>query len=166
MLANPIYMGITYVGRTHSVSLGGRKRRVEAREQADWLEIPDATPLLVTPEKFEAAQQGLLNSPRRRTGKPSNKYLLTGHISCGYCGGTMAGSILSGRYRYYYCRATRPDAKSVGKCKARYVKAEQLEAAVVAELSSILERPDVVLNELLKREDEGSPLLNDHIDQL
>ncbi len=78
----------------------------------------------------------------------------------------MSGSILSGRYGYYYCRATRPDPKNPHKCEARYVKADQIETAVMAELSSILERPEVVLNGLLERQDGGSSLLDGQIAKL
>jgi site-specific DNA recombinase len=166
MVSNPIYMGVTYFGRTQSVALGGRRRRIEAKDEANWVEIPKASPAIITRAEFEAAQRAIFDSPRRRTGKAANKYLLTGHIFCGYCGGTMSGSILSGRFRYYYCRATRPDPKNPHKCEARYVKADQIETAVMAELSSILERPDIVLNELLERQDGGSSLLDGQIVQL
>jgi site-specific DNA recombinase len=167
LVTNPIYMGVTYFGRTKSVPLGGRKRRLEPKEREDWLEIPNATPAVVTPDEFEAAQAALTSSPRRKEAqKPSNRYLLTAHIVCGYCGGTMAGSTLSGRYRYYYCRATRPDPRTPHKCEARYVRADHLEARVMAELAAILERPDVVLNELLQRDGGTSPLLIAQIDEL
>lgn len=167
LVMNPMYMGVTYYGRTRSVSLGGRKRRIEPKDRSEWVEIEDATPAIVSREEFQEAQFRLENTPRRRTGKPTQRYLLTGHIVCGYCGTPMSGSILSGNSRrYYYCRQTRLKADDPQRCQGRYVRADDIEESVMRELSKVLERPDVVLAELLKRQDGGSPQLEIQIREI
>jgi hypothetical protein len=79
----------------------------------------------------------------------------------------MSGSTLSGNNRrYYYCRQTRLKADDPQRCEARYVRADEIEESVMAELSKVLERPDVVLAELLDRETGGSQQLDVQIREL
>jgi len=149
MVINPVFTGITHYGKTKRISLGGKKRRLEERPSSEWIEVPNATPSIITKEQFQSAQEAL--SKRRRVSHTTNNYLLTGHIFCGYCGGPMCGSTLRGRYRYYYCRRTTPDYAIPTKCQARYVRAGEAEEAVWDEVSNVIMRPDLILAEIKRQ---------------
>ena len=87
--------------------------------------VENAFTPLVNIETFEKCQKRLVeNHHKPASFKPvEDKYLLTGRIFCGYCGGTMAGE--SGKsktgvvHRYYHCHAAKTkrtcDKKRVGK---------------------------------------------------
>ena len=78
---------------------------------------------------------------------------------CGFCGTRMSGSTLSGRYRYYACRLTYAQYAPKPKCPAKYIKADDIEQQVRAQLCRIIESPEVVLAELRRRKSiDGQPL--------
>lgn len=158
IVTNPAYAGNTYFGRTRRIGLGGKKRRLEPKDQSQWIEISGATPAIVSKEIFDAAQRAL-ELPRQKAPKTQREYLLRGHIFCGYCGTRMAGSCLQARYRYYYCRNARKDGLFATTCSARYVRAEQAEEATWREISAILEDPQTVLQELRAQQSEVAPSL-------
>jgi hypothetical protein len=155
MLSNQIYKGVTYYGRTKTVTENG-KTRVDERPESEWILIPDATPAIVTDVEFDEAQKALMGPAQRNTAAPM-KYLLRRHIFCGYCGGPLTGTILSRRYRYYQCTNARRIANRPIKCKARYVKADPLEESVWDSVKSVLVDPSVVLSEVRERQEENIP---------
>jgi len=162
MLNNLIYTGRTYYGRTKRVPIGGRKCRLEDRDSSEWILIPDATPAIISIDEFNAAQEEL-KKPKSRNGKAIVKYLLRGHIYCGYCGTRMSGSLLNRKWRYYYCRKTLPDYAIPHKCEARYVRADPLEQEVWLKLSEVLKNPELVLAELRRRKELAVPFLTSDI---
>ena len=71
MLRNPAYAGRTIYRRTRVVtrrdpSTGRSHRRVEAREEQEWIEVPNHTPAIVPVELFDAVQRRLEDPERRR----------------------------------------------------------------------------------------------------
>ena len=159
MLHNSTYSGKTYYRRTKRIALEGRKCKHVARDSADWVEIRDATPAIVTDMEFQQAQAAL--ALPKRVCRPAQHYLLTGHAVCGICGGSMNGSILGGRYRYYMCRRRWDRHERKSQCTARYTRADALEESVFKELRSAIEHPEVVLAEVRRMKSQGS---NSHID--
>ncbi len=154
MLTNPSYKGTTIFGKTRRISLGGKRRRVEERSPEDWIEIPNATPPIVTEEVFEAAQR-MLGRPRRNPNLASRKYLLTGHLEC-TCGAPAVGTSLNHTYRYYRCRSTWPTVTRPKTCDAPYINADRLEEAVWNTVREVLHDPEVVLAEIKRQQDESS----------
>ena len=152
MLTNPAYMGITYYGMTKRISLGGNKRRLEQRPRSEWIEVPDVTPSIISKEQFQAVQEVIVSRDRKAT-YGLHKYLLTGHVYCGYCGSPMCGSTLSGRYRYYYCRGTRPGYAIPKECDAKYMRADAVEEAIWQEVADIIKSPNIALAEIRRKQD-------------
>jgi len=102
--------------------------------------LPDISPAIVSEDIFEAANQQL-DKPKVRTGRAKNEYLLRNHIFCAVCGRPMVGHCLNRKYRYYQCSNARPYENQESKCPSRYVRAEELEAQVWANVKEVLARP-------------------------
>ena len=152
MLVNPAYAGRTLFKRTKArhrrdPDSGKRRRVMELRDESEWIEIPDATPAIVPEAMFEAVQARLLDPERRRRGKRKYDYPLGGGVRCAHCHSAMVGQTSMGKYRYYRCRRAYSGRRH-DRCPTRYVRADDLEGAVVRELTSVLASPEVVLAEL------------------
>lgn len=160
MLKNPSYKGSTVFGRTRRVSLGGKRRRLEERKPEEWIEIPGATPPIVSEQVFAAAQEAL-SRPRRNPKSGSRKYLLTGHLEC-TCGTPAVGTCLNRTYRYYRCRSTWPTTIRPRTCDAPYVRADRLETTVWTAVREVLEDPEIVIAEI-KRQSAESSFVEDEI---
>ena len=108
-------MNETYTGRTvyrltraervRNGRDGKKQRRVVTQPESAWIDIPGATPAIVSMEIFDDAQN-ILNDPNRRLkGRPNRHYKLRGRLRCLACGTPMVGqSLAEGRYAYYRCR--------------------------------------------------------------
>ena len=66
-----------------------------ARPQEDWIEIPDATPAIISQELFDAAQKQLQVNQDKSPRNCKHEYLLRGHVRCRQCGRAYVGSIAS-----------------------------------------------------------------------
>ena len=152
MLRNPGYAGRTIFKRTKTrhrrdpVS-GKRRRIVELRDESEWIEVPDATPPVVSEELFDAVQARLLDPERRRQAQRKHDYPLGGIVRCARCNGAMVARTPMGKYRYYLCRRAYAGPRH-DRCPTRYVRAGDLERAVARELTTVLASPEVVLAEL------------------
>ena len=151
ILMNPAYKGTTYFGRTTVATqpdarTGKRKRRVLSRPAEEWIEIPNATPAIVTERVWDRAQELLASPPvRSRRGHAVYPYPLRGHVRCANCEGPLSGSALSGGsgrspIRYYTCRK-RFAAEGSERCSSRYVRAVPLESSLLSGLQELLSDP-------------------------
>ena len=102
---------------------------------------------MISEELFNAVQTRLLDPERRRQAQRKNYYPLGGAVRCSHCQGAMVGQTSMGKYRYYRCRRAYAGPRH-DRCPARYVRAGDLERAVVRELTTVLASPEVVLAEL------------------
>lgn len=155
MLRNSSYCGRTQYGKTRRVPLEGKRRRLQPGDPEKVLEIPGASPAIVSDEEFAEAQQAL--AVTKRPVRPAQSYLLTGHIVCGLCGGPMSGSMLNHRYRYYDCRRRWDRRAQRTVCSARYVRAFPLEEAVLDKLKAVIEDPQIIVAEVRRMQAEGEP---------
>jgi site-specific DNA recombinase len=133
-----------------------RKRTArELRPSEEWVSLPGATPPIISEELFVAAQhqlrQNAVNSPRNR----KHEYLLSGRIKCG-CGWSMRGLTVAPRYVYYRCR--RCD-KEFGpdRCRAKSVKAREVESLVWDEAKKALSSPEAILAAVQMRQEALDP---------
>lgn len=152
MLRNPGYTGRTVFKRTKTGHrrdplTGKRRRTVALRDESEWIEVPDATPPVISEELFNAVQTRLLDPERRRQAQRKNDYPLGGAVRCSHCHSAMVGQTSMGKYRYYRCRRAYSGPRH-DRCPARYVRARDLERAVAHELTTVLASPEVVLAEL------------------
>ncbi|MCY3880672.1 MAG: recombinase family protein [Chloroflexi bacterium] len=152
MLRNPGYTGRTIYRRTKTTHrrdpFTGRRRRVaEARDPSEWIEIPDATPAIISQQLFDAVQTRLLDPERRTSAQRKYDYPLRGVVRCAHCHSAMVGQTSLGKYRYYRCRRAYAGPRH-DRCPAKYVKAGALEDAVVREVTGVLSAPEMLLAEL------------------
>lgn len=117
--------------------------------------LPDITPAIVTEDIFQAAQNQL-DTPKVRTGRPKNEYLLRSHAFCALCGKPLVGHCLNKRYRYYQCSDARSYENSKNKCQSRYIRAGDLEEIVWSKTKSVLANPEIILNQIVETSDTDS----------
>ncbi len=96
MLRNPAYSGWSVYRGTKAVKVldhatGKRVRRVEARDESEWITIPNATPAIVTREVFDRAQYILGDPAHRKRLEDARVYPLRARVRCGECGAAMVG---------------------------------------------------------------------------
>jgi hypothetical protein len=117
---------------------GCKKRRVVERDPSEWIDIPNASPALISKTQF-AQVQAILNDPaRKRRGMRSQVYKLSGRIRCGECQSPVTGQTLEkGRYVYYRCRDSY-NPHSATECDAKYIPRDSLETAVFDALVAVL----------------------------
>ena len=103
-------------------------------------------PILVTPEVFDICQRQLAANQQRPAHfkDVKDKYLLTGKIFCGHCGGHMSGVSGTGTggitHRYYHCNA----AKRKKLCNKKRIKKDLIENIVIDYTFNILNDKSIV----------------------
>ena len=132
---------------------------------ADWQLIP--VPALVSAELFAAvAEQLTENRQRAREGRRGARYLLQGLVVCARCGYAYYGKPVStsaakGKPRHYaYYRCVGTDAYRFGgqrMCANKQVLTDLLEAAVWAEVCTLLAHPQRVVDEYQRRLQDPEP---------
>jgi len=101
---------------------------------------------IITEEQFEAVQV-MRGKRRKKYGMTAfkSKYLLTGLLFCGKCGGRYYLRN-SGKYRYYSCYSRSKQMKQMIKdpdCKNKHWKAEELEPIIDAKIREVLHSPEL-----------------------
>lgn len=145
ILSNPAYCGKTYA---FTQSKGVRKPKEE------WLEIPDATPPIISEELFEAAQGQLQRNRELAPRNGKRQYLLKGHVQCRQCGRNYWSNVSHGR-RYYGCSGSLKIV-TPEKCYNRRTNADTLEDMVWEQVEAIITKPELVLAELERRQEESA----------
>lgn len=109
----------------------------------------NAIPPLITSEIFNKCQKRLEDNKHKPASFKAvdDKYLLTGKIFCGNCGGTMSGYSGTSKdkehdlYRYYKCMTSKK-----GACKKKNIPKNYIENLVISETMKIFDD-----NALIKR---------------
>jgi len=160
ILKNPAYTGKTFVFTT------GKSGKQFTRPQEDWIEIPGATPHIITPDLFDATQEQLkVNQAKASRNNTRHQYLLRSHIECRRCGQSYSGgtsiSLQPGkRYvqRCYRCMGKRKVCVPINRCQNKSWSANKLEPLVWARLQAYLSQPDLIVSELEKQRNDASEL--------
>lgn len=106
--------------------------------------------VIIDPETWHMVQA----ERKRRTDDlpPVGKYLLTGLLQCGVCGGPVVHLFLNTRgykYEYYACKAQHVRRRDGGKgCSLGYKKVSEINDWVINRLKQFALNPDVVAAEL------------------
>jgi site-specific DNA recombinase len=169
ILTNPAYCGKTYA---FTQTYGEPKYRLKAevrrkksgriwKPKEEWLEIPNATPPIISEDLFEAAQKQLQRNRQLSRRNAKSQYLLNGHICCSRCGRGYWGYLRSERrgdkqykYRRYHCSGSLKIVSPV-RCDNRTYLASYLEDEVWRQVEALLSSPELVLTELRRREQEA-----------
>ena len=147
ILENPAYTGTQFYGEKRYRKVSGNKRTVSANPSSEVIKIEGFTPAIISNEVYVLANQRL-ESRQAVVKKTGRQYLLTGFVRCVFCGSRVVGACLSGKYRYYRCRATTPTSTQPASCDARYIPADDLEGWVYDRLTEIVRDPDILAAEL------------------
>jgi len=113
-------------------------RRQQPKE--NWLITPSHEPI-ISRGYFDMVQEKLdKRSNRPAGGSPRSKWLFTGLLRCGLCGGSMqieTGGGRSKRYSYYNCR----NNQKKGECERHTIRADQLDAWLIESIAENIYTP-------------------------
>ncbi|MBA7716568.1 hypothetical protein ES703_125642 [subsurface metagenome] len=172
MLTNPAYIGKTYAftkdyvepKRRRNPSTKRRKTGIVWKPKEQWLEIPNATPQIISNELFEAAKKILKRNKQLASRNAKRQYLLSGYIFCLRCGRRYIGYVKKWkrndkRYeqRYYRCGNSQSIA-SPDRCDNSQLNAPYIERAVWEQIELLLSNPELVLTELQRKQEESSSI--------
>lgn len=169
MLSNTSYCGKTYAftmtyGEPNKRMSPGTKRSksgVIKKPKDEWVEVPGATPAIISEELFEAAQIQLQRNKEKsvRNANPDNRYLLRGHLRCRRCGKSLwafpGSKVIRGKrysYPHYYCSGNLKQVSPV-KCGTPAIQANRIEPMVWQQIEELLSRPEIVIDEIRKRQE-------------
>jgi site-specific DNA recombinase len=176
ILRNPAYYGQAAYGKTRAderrprlrVQRGRpeipRKMRVSSpRPKEEWIAV--AVPAILSRELFDAVDEQLQENLRRhRERQRGANHLLQGLVVCGCCGYACYGQWAQQRpgltrYGYYRCVGAdgrRGDGQSL--CRNPSLRSDALEAAVWSDVQSLLDNPQRIHSEYMRRLEElGHP---------
>lgn len=161
ILTNPAYIGKTYSftrdyiepKRRRSPDTRRKKTGVLWKPKEEWLEIPKATPAIISQELFDAAQLVLKRNKELSTRNAKRQYLLSGYIFC-RCGVRYQGYLKKWKdngkpnsQRWYRCGKSQSIA-SPERCLNRQLHAPRTEEAVWQQIETMLAHPEIVLTAL------------------
>ncbi len=148
ILKNPAYIGKTYA----FTFLQGTNRR---KPQNEWMEIPDATPAIISEELFEAAQTQLQLNHEKSKRNTKQQYLLRGHLYCRQCGHAYCGHV-DRTIRYYRCPGKLRITAPVNRCFNKNWRVDKLEAIVWKEIECVLDNPDFIITAIERQRDDAN----------
>jgi site-specific DNA recombinase len=151
IVRNTSYIGKTYFGVTSRVN----KSKTVMHPQEKWILLENVTPAIISEELFHHVNAEL-DKPKVRTGRPKHEYLLRNHAFCAICGKPLVGHCLNQKYRYYQCSSARPHENTSKQCKARYIRAGDLEKTVWDKTQVVLANPDIILSQLTETTNPGN----------
>jgi DNA invertase Pin-like site-specific DNA recombinase len=143
-LKNPIYRGIL-VWSKHSTGLVDERRVLERNEEQDVVRVPNFCEPICDAETIRKVDAGIAMRSRKRRNEAAAirginyRYVLTGLVRCGHCGGSMVPCSTSpyttkGGDTKVYCSYTCPNRRN-GICENdKPVKEEWLREIVVKKL--------------------------------
>ena len=168
MLRNPAYRGQAAYGKTQMTGKPSRPTRITRRRgerhgrrgevrrdlpPENWTLVP--VPALVSEEQFALAQDRLASNAhfaKRNTKKPT---LLQGILVCRECGYACyrTSTRTTSRRIYYYRCIGSDNYRHVGGrvCRSRPIRADELDELVWAEVTRLLEQPELVKAEIDRR---------------
>lgn len=140
VLTNPVYLGITIYNATTLVRDGsGRQRRV-VRPESDWIIRHNTHEALITRERFDRIQE-IIRERKEKGAKEwscEKKYLLSGLLYCGVCGGKIYGSrtVRKRKKGGEYIFLSYVDQNRYGACDTRtkYWNMEKVDGLVMEEV--------------------------------
>jgi len=167
ILTNPAYTGKTYAftysyaePKTNPSTSGPKRKRLVRKPVEEWLEIPGATPAIITQETLELAQAKLQQNKRLSQRNSKRQYLLSGYVFCRYCGRRYRGKNTKPKrgenvnYVPYYQCPGQDRIVSPTRCQNRRWNANRLEELVWQQIEMLLTQPEVVLAGLKTRMDD------------
>jgi len=130
------------------------------KPREEWVEIPGATPAIISEEVWEAAQEILKRNKELASRNAKRQYLLSGYIFC-TCGSRYIGYVKKWKdngkpneQRYYRCGKSQ-SIVAPERCRNKQLNAPYIERIVWGQIESLLAKPEVILVELQRKEEEA-----------
>jgi len=154
LLTNPSIAGITYAFTYAYENGNGVKKgrgKLVRRPREDWVEIPGATPAVISKSEFDDIQHKIAlngSNPRRPA---IGFYWLQGHVICGLCGrryrakSHSVNSKSNPHYVFYYECPCGNKMVSPDKCSNRRWNRDKLQGLVWEQIRALLQNPKAVL---------------------
>ena len=136
VITNPTYTGKVWYGKRKTNLHNGK---LEPTNQETWKINEGEHKAIISKKIFDEASSILVKKSNKPT-RAKNKYLLSGIIKCGKCGGSMYGYTFTKKgtdktYVYYKCQNNSSKGKSV--CKGMTVQAKPLDDFVINTLMEL-----------------------------
>lgn len=147
ILTNTAYCGDATWGKRESVTKTTRR----PRPQSDWHTF--SVPPIIDAAVFAAAQVALTQHKACASRNRKHEYLfIERRLRCGRCGRVMIGTYKAkGNARYYICTSARNVTDPALRCRG-VLRAEKVEEEVWGRVHRILERPDLIAQEVARQE--------------
>ena len=168
ILKNQAYIGVTHYGKSerceglsnmirhHSSGKflkSKNARRIKPEEE--W--IPISMPQIINENDFELAQEQLKKNVLHASRNTKEPGLLQGLVICGECGEPFykrSRKKEAKKNNIYYCRTRRKHSER--KCTSNSINQELLDQSIYNEVLKLLQRPDLIKEELRRRSEEVS----------
>ena len=145
MVQNPVYKGVGVVGRVLHKTFdepgrrgAERRKEISLRPESEWITF-DA-PALVDMGTWNLCQERMAENKRLLSGRPTNRYLLSGLLVCPVCGVNMCGLASSsgnGRTYLYYRSGNRQN----NSCHCKQIRADKVDKAVTDAILTVSRQP-------------------------
>ena len=147
ILKNRTYIGEHFYNKRNIIRRDGE---IVGNDYKGERSISQAVPPIIDPDTFERAAAVLRGGSTRRSPVARRDFLLRSLITCGSCGRKFVGTWPRTRpFWYYGCRgATNGDVPSHDRCKAVWVRGDQLEYEVWADIVEFARNPGQVIKRL------------------
>jgi site-specific DNA recombinase len=150
ILKNP-----AYTGKTYAFTFNQGKNTL--KPQHEWIEIPGATPAIITEETFQAAQVQLKLNYEKAKRNMKGQYLLKGHLYCRQCGHIYCGHS-DRRIAYYRCPGKLRITSPVNRCTNKNWRADKLETLIWEKIQAVLDNPGLITQEIEKQHQDVNQL--------
>jgi len=150
ILKNRAYTGKTYAFTFHP----GTNRR---KPENEWIEIPGATPAIISEELFVAAQLQLKLNNERAKRNTKRQYLLRSHLYCRQCGRAYCGH-MSHKIAYYLCPGKSRITSPVNRCLNKNWRVDRLDNLIWQKIEAILRKPELIITTVEKQRNEANKL--------
>lgn len=134
ILTNEIYTGCLVQGKRRKLSY--KSKKIIEMDEAEWIKVKNTHEAIIPQSAFEEVQR-LIKQNYRRHSSPVFRNVFAGKLFCGQCGSAMSviNSSQNGRFHYFACKVAY---KKKGRCEAKRMRFEQVEAIVLAVLNNYL----------------------------
>ncbi|MFC1931186.1 recombinase family protein [Chloroflexota bacterium] len=139
-----------YTGRTYALTQSRIKGKVMIKPREEWIEIPNATPPIISDEIFNQAQLRFKRNRELSSRNNKGQFLLSGYVFCQRCGRRYYGSSMTKikgpdtyYYRYYRCPRNYKIVSPI-TCNNQACEANLLEELVWKRIEELLSKPEVI----------------------
>lgn len=160
ILKNETYKGTYYHGKTQVVKNPDGTKKQVPQPREEWRQIN--VPSFITEGIYKQILSKLEDLNTKKTGRPSEDYLLRGIARCGRCGGAVSSGVTTktktGVLKYYTCQKKAKKSFEVGTgnsnrlCRGRNWRVDIVDEFIWKYVLSILSNPKVFIEKVIEKQ--------------